>query len=92
MDCDFDRRWNGGQVYEASLNLAYHLIMEYGLQKGEVVCFAAPNSDIHAIALLAVIIAGGIYVCLPPLSKYGLLSSNYTIYFSMGIKIQLLFY
>jgi acyl-CoA synthetase (AMP-forming)/AMP-acid ligase II len=70
LDCDLNRRWTCRQVHEAALNVAAAFINEFGVKKGEIVCFYVPNSDIHAISLLSVIAAGGVYCGLSPLLKY----------------------
>lgn len=60
LDCPSGRRHTSDQVRHRIVAIAAAFI-ELGLKKGEVVCFVAPNTDYYAIALLAVIAAGGVF-------------------------------
>ncbi|CAG2106863.1 unnamed protein product [Medioppia subpectinata] len=61
IDCSMDRFWSKRQVLDSSLNFAYYLINDCQLNKGEIVCFVTNNSDIHAIGIVGVLAAGGVY-------------------------------
>ena len=61
IDCTLDRKWTKKEVLDSSLNLAYYLSHDLGIKKGDIVCFATNNSDIHAIAIIGVLAAGAVY-------------------------------
>lgn len=50
--------------------MAAGLIQKVGLKTDDVIVFAVPNTDVHAIALLGVLSAGGIYCCVGSGLKY----------------------
>ena len=77
IDCDLERKWSKKQVLDSSLNFAYYLINDCKLSKGDVVLFVSDNSDIHAIGIIGVLMAGGVYSSLGGHSSQGLLKHNY---------------
>ena len=70
IDCESGRKWTGDEVYESALNFAYYLVTECLLKPGDIVCFLCADTDTHAIAMLAVWAAGGVYCSLPSHSTY----------------------
>lgn len=61
IDCQSERRWSASRLLNEVKSLASRLLTDSGLKKGDVVAFYCPNSDHHAIALLAVSSLGAIY-------------------------------
>lgn len=61
MDGITGREWTGHGLKNAILILSSQLISKVGLVRGDRVFFHCPNSDLHAIALFAVLAAGGVY-------------------------------
>ncbi|RWS15456.1 hypothetical protein B4U79_02702 [Dinothrombium tinctorium] len=60
IDATSGKHWSAKQMHDSIVTLALQL-MEIGIKKGDCVAFYAPNSDIHAIMLLAVWSIGAIY-------------------------------
>ncbi|CAG2109652.1 unnamed protein product [Medioppia subpectinata] len=64
IDCTLGRKWSKQQVLDSGLNFAHYLLRECAVRKGEVICFASNNSDIHAVGLIGSLAAGLVYCCL----------------------------
>ena len=72
IDCDLERKWTKKQVLDSSLNFAYYLINDCKLSKGDIILFVSDNSDIHAIGVMGVFMAGGVYISIPGFSSQGI--------------------
>lgn len=70
IDAESGREWSGDAVYESILNLSYYLIRECLMRSSSVVVFLCADSDVHTMAAIGVMSAGGLYCPLPPQSSY----------------------
>ncbi|XP_054155723.1 luciferin 4-monooxygenase-like [Oppia nitens] len=62
-DSHSGRQWTRGQVLESALSFGQYLRTDdcCRLETGETVCFITHSNDLHAIGVLGVLAAGGVY-------------------------------
>lgn len=68
--CSADTSLTYGQFYERISNLAEALVVEYNVQKGDVIAVMMNRSEVMLISIYAIMMAGAVYVPISPEDPY----------------------